>query len=174
MENIIEIWKPIFDNLYEISNLGRIRSNGKRRKGQILVQYGCNNYTQRYKFAEIHLNGKKKIVRIHRLVAQQFCENPNNYPIVMHLDNNTSNNHFSNLQWGTLKMNGEQRSRDGRCNPPYGTQHPNSKLTEEEVRQIRISYRPRKITLHQLAEKYGVSHGLIFHVIKGGGWKHIV
>lgn len=43
-----------------------------------------------------------------------FIPNPNNYPCVLHLDNDTSNNHYKNLAWGTHKMNSEQMINEGR------------------------------------------------------------
>lgn len=64
-----------------------------------------------------------------RLVALVYCSNPNNYPIVMHLDNDSTNNHYTNLKWGTYSMNNKQCSDEGRgiqyrmigkLNPMYG------------------------------------------------------
>lgn len=64
-----------------------------------------------------------------RLVALVYCPNPNNYPIVMHLDNDPTNNHYTNLKWGTYSMNNKQCSDEGRgiqyrlkgeLNPMYG------------------------------------------------------
>lgn len=67
--------------------------------------------------------------KAHRLVAEVYIPNPNNYPIVMHKDNNPLNNHVENLKWGTYSMNNLQCSREGRgiqyrlkgeLNPMYG------------------------------------------------------
>lgn len=49
---------------------------------------------------------------IHRLVALTYLPNPNNYPIVRHLDNNKQNNHVSNLEWCTHKTNNQQAHDD--------------------------------------------------------------
>lgn len=45
-------------------------------------------------------NGGSKKYRVHRLVAKYFVDNPDNLPIVMHIDNNKQNNHYTNLKWG--------------------------------------------------------------------------
>lgn len=67
--------------------------------------------------------------KAHRLVAEVYIPNPNNYPIVMHKDNNPLNNNVENLKWGTHSMNNLQCSREGRgiqyrlngeLNPMYG------------------------------------------------------
>lgn len=88
----------------------------KRRKGMIYRTY-----------LQYFIRGKW--YKAHRLVAMAYIPNPNNYPIVMHLDNNPLNNHIDNLQWGTHSMNNLQCSREGRgiqyrlkgkLNPMYG------------------------------------------------------
>jgi hypothetical protein len=172
----MENWKPIpsLNNLYEASNLGKIRSAGIRNKGKILREYIDSPADINYNFVEVHINNKKWMKRIHRLVAEVFCENPENYPIVMHLDNDRRNNKADNLQWGTLKMNSQQMIRDGRGNKSKGSKHYFSKLTEEQVVEIREKYIPRKYTLQKLAKEYNVSFGLIGHVIKNRNWKHVI
>lgn len=65
-----------------------------------------------YIVIDLYKNGVVQWFRVHRLVAQAFIPNPNNLPIVMHLDNNKSNNHFSNLKWGTISENTKQAFDD--------------------------------------------------------------
>lgn len=171
----MEIWKPIpsLNNLYEASNFGRIRSAGARNKGKILREYIKCPSNINYNLVEVHIDGKKWAKKVHRLVAEVFCENSENYPIVMHLDNDRRNNRADNLQWGTLKMNSQQMIREGRGNKSKGSKHYLSKLTEDQVIEIRKKYIPRKYTLQQLAKEYNVSFGLIGHVVKNRNWTHV-
>ena len=50
-------------------------------------------------------NGKQKYERVHRLVALAFIPNPNNYPVVNHLNGNKQDNRVENLEWTSVKRN---------------------------------------------------------------------
>ena len=58
-------------------------------------------------------NGNKYKFLVHRLVALNFVPNPNNYPIVLHIDNIKTNTHYTNLKWGTYSENNKQAIHDG-------------------------------------------------------------
>ena len=55
---------------------------------------------------------KSKTKNIHVLIAKAFIPNPNNYPVVMHLDNNKQNHAIKNLKWGTYSENNQQAHND--------------------------------------------------------------
>lgn len=98
-----EIWKPVvgYEKYYEVSNLGRVRSN---RTGKVLKY----NVTPNGR-ATVELFGdvgtKSKRLLVHRLAAIAFIPNPNNYPQINHKDENPSNNCVENLEWCTAKYN---------------------------------------------------------------------
>ena len=103
-----EIWRPVrdFEGLYEVSNLGRVRSldritiskSGLRRriKGKI-IKAVPNNLG--YMHLLLSCDGVSKTKPIHRLVADAFVYNPNNLPEVNHKDENKANNSADNLEW---------------------------------------------------------------------------
>ena len=95
-----EIWKDIegYEGLYQVSNLGRVKS---LRRNIILRQGITRNG---YEIVNLYKN-KSKYFLIHRLVANVFIPNPNNYPIVNHKDENKLNNCVDNLEWCTQKYN---------------------------------------------------------------------
>jgi hypothetical protein len=103
MANIQEVWKPIpnYEGYYEISNLGRVKSLERK------LPFGNNFRTkkenilkpkfERYYFVNLSIGQKQETFRIHRLIAESFIPNPNNYPIINHIDGNKANNDISNL-----------------------------------------------------------------------------
>ncbi len=66
-----------------------------------------------YRALTLWFNNDKHTFYIHRLVAMAFIPNPNNYPFVLHNDNNKLNCHVSNLRWGTASQNAQQAHDDG-------------------------------------------------------------
>ena len=61
--------------------------------------------TSNYLYVKLYRNGTVKYISVHRLVALHFVPNPDNLPVVDHIDNNIYNNHYSNLQWCTQQYN---------------------------------------------------------------------
>jgi hypothetical protein len=106
-----EIWKPVvgYEGLYEVSNLGQIRSlgntRGPSRFREVVTLMRHEITKQNYHRVSLRKDGKYKHWLVHRLVAIAFIPNPNNYPIVNHKDCNPSNNHADNLEWCTCQYN---------------------------------------------------------------------
>ena len=72
------------------------------------------NKSNGYLYVSIHSKDGKQIQRrVHILVAKAFIPNPNNYSVVMHIDNNKANPNMSNLKWGTVSQNTLDAYRDG-------------------------------------------------------------
>ena len=111
-----EIWKPIigYEGIYEVSNLGSVRSvdryldckiknvNKHLWKGRIISQQKRKD--GRLTVA-LYSHSKRKRMLVHRVVAEAFIPNPNNYPCINHKDENPANNKVENLEWCTQKEN---------------------------------------------------------------------
>lgn len=102
-------WKKIKGfgtyNTYFISNDGQI----KNQKDLILKQALDKNGYQRIMLRD--KNGKRKLVYIHKLVAQAFIPNNHNYKCINHKDENPSNNNVDNLEWCSIKYNNNYGNR---------------------------------------------------------------
>lgn len=114
-----EIWKDIegYEGLYQVSNLGRIKSLEKmvvsknhsiQKRKERIIKSSPNN--RGYLKIGLSKNNKRKFYRVHRLVAQAFIPNPDNKPEVNHINEIKTDNRVENLEWMTRKEN---------CN--YGT-----------------------------------------------------
>ena len=60
-----------------------------------------------YLQVNLHENGKRTLGKLHRLLALQFIPNPNNHPVVDHIDRDKTNNNLTNLRWVSLKGNSQ-------------------------------------------------------------------
>lgn len=115
----MEKWKEIkgYEGRYEVSSLGNVRSishfdkNGHYYKGRIRK---LTRGKQGYMRVRLSLDDSTVTMSVHRLVAAAFIDNPNGYNVVNHLDNNTSNNNFNNLEWVTYKGNMQYAAKQGR------------------------------------------------------------
>jgi len=164
-----EIWKPIkgYEGLYEISSLGRVKSF-KRIKTRILKLCNSNGYLS---VSLIDKNKVYKTFKIHRLVAINFIDNPENKEQVNHKNGIKSDNNLHNLEWCTPSENQIHANKTGLSNPPKGEKHHKSKLTEPEVRWILQNY--QKGLGKVFAEKFKVSRNQIILIINKKAWKHV-
>ena len=108
-------WKELkrYEGLYEINEAGDVKSvdrylpagkhNSRIYKGKLKNAVKGNQFG--HLKHQLWKDNKVEQAYVHRLVAENFIPNTNNYPCVMHIDDDPTNNHVSNLQWGTQKMN---------------------------------------------------------------------
>lgn len=111
----MEVWNPIkgYEGYYEVSTTGKVRSCTRMRKskngsshewkGRILKT--DEHITDGHLRVTLSKNNVQKRYSVHRLVAEAFIENPNNYPIVNHKNENPHDNRVENLEWCDWKYN---------------------------------------------------------------------
>lgn len=115
-----EIWKPLvgWENIYEISNYGRIKSldryvnqSGHKRfcKGQLIKP---TLHKTNYCMVTLRNSGIQKVCKLHQLVMNTFNPNTTNRKLeINHIDGNTTNNRLDNLEWCTHKENLQHASK---------------------------------------------------------------
>ena len=160
-----EEWKPIkgYEGLYEISNWGRVKSllgwNGHKyiQRERILDPYKqqSNKYYSR-SVVKLTKDNKTKDFKVHRLVAEAFIPNPDNYTVVNHIDGNSLNNKVENLEWCTQKVNIKHAI--------------NNELIITRIktidRETMVELLNNNFTYDEIAEMLGVSKGTIFNYIR--------
>ena len=107
-----EIWKDIkgYEGLYQVSNLGRIKSLKRYRKnnksGYVQEEKIIKtNKTKKYEQVRLSKDGKAKTYTIHRIVAKAFLDKIAGKEYVNHKDGNKHNNSIDNLEWCTSSEN---------------------------------------------------------------------
>ena len=110
-----EIWKRIdgYAN-YEISNFGRVSNATTER---ILKP---NPVGGGYLAVGLNKEGRRKTHPIHKLVAHEWLDNPDNKRCVDHIDGDKTNNHWENLRWATHSENGMNRKKGNTANTYKG------------------------------------------------------
>lgn len=117
-----EIWKDIlgYEGLYQISNIGRVKSverEVKHVKGvnKVIEKIKAQSTKDEgYKVVSLYKDNKGTSKYIHRLVAEAFIENPFNKQTVNHIDFNKTNNIVTNLEWASYKENNRHSFDSGR------------------------------------------------------------
>lgn len=175
-----EVWKDIpgYENLYQISDLGRVKSlyrivshstSGYLRLKERILSVGKDDINR----LSVNLckNGQAKVFRVHCLVMMVFVgQRPKNYD-VCHNDGDPTNNRLSNLRYDTRKNNEKDKIKHGTlCN---GEKHPNSKLKKDDVLEIRRLYSRGVLSQYEIAKIYGLHQVTVSQIILYKRWKHI-
>ena len=102
-----EVWKDVrdFEGIYQVSNLGRIKSLNYRNTGKEGIITPMHRNCDKYLRISLSKKGKKEYRYLHRIVAEAFIPNPYNFPEVNHLDTNPRNCRLDNLEWCTRQHN---------------------------------------------------------------------
>lgn len=159
-------WRTIEEfPAYEISDAAFCRS--KRRPGHLLKPTIRDGYPAYI----LHKDNKAKRRFAHRLTAIAFIPNPDNLPVVAHIDGDPFNNHVSNLRWSSHKQNSADREAHGRT--MRGQDHHMSHLTSDQVIAIRAAYAEYQITCAELANQYGVHESTIAKIVNHTSWTHL-
>lgn len=107
----IEIYKDVvgYEGLYQVSNLGNVKriSNYKCVNKKYLDNYTLKPLDNGKGYYRIKLckNNLSKRVMLHRIIAEAFIPNPNNYKTINHINGDKKDNRIENLEWCTQSQN---------------------------------------------------------------------
>ncbi len=177
-----EQWQDVLghEGAYQVSTWGRVRSRDrivKRRrqgnmffKGIILKPQSIKKSVQG-NYVRVKLG--RDFLLVHRIVWTAFKGTiPSNLQI-NHKDCNRQNNRLDNLELVTAQGNSNHARQCGRLRWVRGADHYSAKLTEEDVKTIRASYVPRKMSYQKLADMFGVDITNIHCIVKRHTWRHV-
>jgi hypothetical protein len=177
----MEKWLSVagYDGLYEVSNMGRLRSLGRTKNtlrrggGYALMSYPARMMklsTDKCGYLRATLtdeHGAHKCVYVHRLVCEAFHGPQPDGCEVAHGDNDRANAAASNLRWATRYENVWDKDRHGTM--LRGESNPFSKLTEENVEAIRADRRTAKV----IGNQYGISASWVGAIKSRKAWAHV-
>ena len=172
-----EEWRPIpgSDGLYSASNLGRIRSEptkaatSGRQRGRVLASYLD---TKGYPQFKLCLIGSHKTIKAHRCIAETFLgARPDGFQI-NHINGDKTDNRVVNLEYVSPSENVIHAHRMGLCEGrAKGERNCHAKLTADQVASIRAL--EGRLSMDQLAERFGVTKTNISYILNRHTWKHV-
>ena len=139
-----EIWKDIegYEGLYEVSNMGRVKSlkrtvwnSGKGCYVTVPERILKAGKAKGYLRVRLYKEGKVKNYYVHRLVGQEFLENPEGYTDLNHLDENKENNRADNLEWCSKSYNINYGTRNKRVAEKVSEKLRGKKQSEESIKK---------------------------------------
>ncbi len=173
-------WKHIngFENLYEVSNDGNIRSIAR-----VIVRSNGRQHTIKqttlkpaidkcgYKRVALMKNGSLKTRKVHRLVAENFqIRTPKTE--VNHIDGNKLNNNAANLEWVTRSQNVKHAFDAGLSKPLRGSDNPSAIIDEMQALTIKTLILSGE-KLINISRRYGISYNIIKDINRKKTWKHV-
>ena len=175
-----EIWKPVvgYEGLYEVSDLGSVRSlprswidswGRKMSRTGIVLKQTINEWG----YPIVKLYGGKGVHRswnVAHLVIGAFVGPRPPDMEVCHEDGKPGNSALINLRYDTPIGNQADRVKHG--TDTRGERHARAKLTNEDVRQIRMMR--NIVTQHVLAGIFGIADSGICNIQRGRTWRHIL
>ena len=164
MTESFEIWKPIkgYEGIYEISNFGRgVKSLDRHwSPGEKILQstFSEDGYLQINLYKDkIHRN-----IKIHRLVAETFIPNLNNYPQINHKNGIKTDNRVENLEWCTHQENIDHVFEIGKRKRKQTKT--SSKLTLEQIKEIKRLLKTKQYQQKELAVMFNRDPAVISRI----------
>lgn len=159
-------------NKFLVSNLGEVKSL-YFNPPKLLKHYKNMGYRA---IPTRKMNGKNTLIYVHKIVAELFLENPNNFTHIIFKDENKGNLAAKNLAWVSAEDFKFYMSKFHKSAYTYNKEFtPNNKLTRTQVAVIKkmMADPKRKTRVKIIAKQFGVTVGTIFSIKRGDSWKHV-
>lgn len=165
-------WVPGVGHRYAVTNHGRIYSytrdwntpSGGREMKLKQLEHG-------YMSVGLNYQGSRRDLCVHRLVLVAFRGRHPTRDHCRHLNGDRADNRLSNLRWGTPAENYEDARDHGTA--PIGEKQYRSKMTEQQVLEMRRRYMSGQVSQREIASEYGVKQSTVGKIVTGENWSHV-
>ena len=154
---------------YIVSDDGKIFSTKNIGRGKYHKEISQRENKDGYMMVTVGLNSNRTGVRVHRIIAEAFIDNPLNLPEVDHIDRDRKNNSVDNLRWISSFENKSQIPFEVRSKPRKHEKNGRAKLTMEDAEKIRELYKGGK-SISKIARDYNVGGSTISCVVHNKTW----
>lgn len=182
-DTVGEVWKPIpgYEGAYEASSRGRVKSlarrihiegRGVRPVRERILRTYLAGPLRNTAYVCLSGGGEARPWMVHRLVLMAFRGPAPAGTEGCHRNDVKADNRIENLYWGTRAENVADRTANG--GDTVGTRHPNCRLTEAAVREIRSDYAAGGVTQADLGARHGVHRDHISMIVTRRRWRHLI
>lgn len=175
-----ELWHSVqhYEGYYEVSNHGRVRSLHGKKKGKFENVYDKKGKVLKqrigrlgYAYVILCVESIRKTKKVHRLVADAFCNKSAGANVVNHLDGKKTNNYYKNLEWTDNHGNMEHAVKHGLI--LRGSQAPGALLSETLVFDMRKMFKDGS-TQKAIGLKYNLNRHRVYDIVRNRIWKHVI
>ncbi|HTJ53771.1 MAG TPA: NUMOD4 motif-containing HNH endonuclease [Cyclobacteriaceae bacterium] len=178
-----EIWIDIvgYNGNYQISNLGRVKSigrkvdsiNHKKKSTSTVHEKILKSSKYRYESVFLSKSGISKMALVHRLIATVFIPNPENKPQVNHKNGNKLDNRIENLEWCNASENSIHAYKNNLTKAVKGELVGSSKLLESEASELLQLHYMYGLNQRKTAKEYNLCQATIRELLIRQTWKHL-
>lgn len=155
--------------LYSVTPNGDIISHVRRKPRTLKQSLMDDGYTR----VGLSCDGIVRYVKVHRIVAIAWIENPDDKPFVNHKDGRKTNNAPWNLEWSTTAENNEHARETGLVTYAKGEKLPHTKLTERQIAEIRALAATKTLTQKEIGARYDIKQNTVSMIVNRKNWKEL-
>jgi len=183
-----EVWRDVcgWEDIYEVSNRGRV----KRLKRRVTHRNQAGDFIMVYPtkilkanpdssgYPQVTLNAvsegkKRRVARVHRLVAEAFIPNPESKPQVNHINSNTMDANVYNLEWCTGSENQTHSWGAGQREKKCGEKSPVCKYKDGTIEKVYRLAKSKTISQEKIGALFSMPQITVSNILTKKTWSHI-